>query len=113
MLYKSRYALHITTLDGHFFFLVIQLFSNAYASHVLPNRLEDECARICKEEFLSILRYYSGKGDNAKNPTLLKRFTYSFLCRLSLVSHDADLDGAIVVRVSYPIAHPGARRTAE
>jgi hypothetical protein len=107
------HSLSLTRLDGRFFFLVTQLLSSAYDSHVLPNRLEEECARICKEEFLSILRYYSGKGDNAKKPTLFKRSMYNFLCRLSLVSHDADLDGAIVVRVSYSIAHPGARRTAE
>jgi hypothetical protein len=31
-----------------------------YVTYVLPNRVEDECARICKEAIVAILRYYSG-----------------------------------------------------
>jgi hypothetical protein len=100
------HSISLTRLDGRFSFQVIQLLSNACTSHVLSNRIEDECAWICKEENLPTLRYNSGKGDKAKKKsTLLKLSMYNFLCRLSLVSHDADLDGAIVVRVSYSTAH--------
>jgi len=60
------HSISLTRIDGRFSFQVIQLLSNAYASHVLSNRLEDECAWICKEENLSTLRHNSGKGDNAK-----------------------------------------------
>jgi hypothetical protein len=46
---QKIHRISLTRLDGRFSFLVIQLFSNAYASHALSNRLEKECARICRE----------------------------------------------------------------